>query len=124
MTLREDGRFEPEHVAVMLRSNKQLFIITCAVIWNIYSAVSLLHVKCANSTHHMITPTNFMTMSLSTTKKSTMSLALAPICPASNPNAKQNTIIPGTWVECLNTLAYISDIGANHCQQIHSVSHF
>lgn len=44
----------------------------------------------------MTTPTNFMTISLSTTKKSTMSLALVPICPARSPNARQNTIIPAT----------------------------
>ena len=52
-----------------------------------------------------------------------MSLAFAPICPASSPNAKQNTIIPGTRVAYLNTLAYVFDIGADHCQQIHCVSH-
>jgi len=91
--------------------------------WNKYSAFSLLHLQSTNSTYHMITPTNFITMSLSTTKKSTMSLAFVPICPASSPNAKQNTIIPGTWVECLKTLAYISDIGANHCQQICGISY-
>lgn len=54
--------------------------------------------------HQMIIiPTNFMTISLSTTKKSTISFPFGPNCPAIIPKVMQNMIRPMTFIPSLYT---------------------